>query len=524
MRKGIDISHHNGDIDFNKVKNSGIGFVIIREGYGTRTDRMFFENVKKAKEVGLDILAIYHFSYALNKEQSKIEAKVCVENIKKADLGKDVLVFYDFEYDTVTEAARSGIILNRNDCNNFTSTFCEEIKLLGFTPGIYTNMDYYKNWYSEWLLSGYVIWLADYAGDPDVNCLFHQYSNKGIIPGIIGHVDLDYDYSEKNQNGEKDMRSRSEVVKLASSWIGKKESDGSYKEIIDIYNSISGEFPRGIKMQYGWSWCACMWSAIAIRLGYMDIMPIEISCGELIKKAKEMGCWKENDDYIPSPADGILYDWGDNGIGDNVDWPDHIGIIEYVNKESGYMTIIEGNYDNAVKKRTVSINGRYIRGFITPKYDDNFVIYETLGTSTDIEIIAREVIAGVWGNFPKRKDALERNGWNYEDVRKKVNEILNEGSKIQTSMIPQIKKIETSCYAKSEDNSLAGEYMTITNLYCRNDAGTNKKALCLIPKGTKVRNFGFYTEFGGIKWLLIQCIVNGILYTGFSSSKYLIKR
>ena len=55
------------------------------------------------------------------------------------------------------------------------------------------------------------------------------------------------------------------------------------------------------------------------------------------------------------------------------------------------------------------------------------------------------------------------------------------------------------------------------------DAGTNKKALCLIPKGTKVNNFGFYTTFNGVKWLLIQFTLNGVRYTGFSSSVYLKK-
>ena len=139
------------------------------------------------------------------------------------------------------------------------------------------------------------------------------------------------------------MRSRSEVVKLVSSWIGKKEADGSYKEIIDIYNSFTGEFPRGIRMKYGWPWCACTWSALAIALRYTDIMPIEISCRELINRAKEMGCWKENDGYIPSPGDGILYDWDDNGIGDNTGWPDHVGTVDYCNPSAGYMTVIEGN-------------------------------------------------------------------------------------------------------------------------------------------------------------------------------------
>lgn len=316
------------------------------------------------------------------------------------------------------------------------------------------------------------------------------------------------------------MRSRDEVVKTATLWLGKKESDGSYKEIIDTYNSFKGPFPRGLKMQYSWSWCACMWSAIAIKLGYTDIMPIEISCGELIKRAKEMGCWQENDGYIPSPADAILYDWQDNGIGDNTGWPDHIGIIEYINKNAGYMIVIEGNYQNAVKKRTVLINGKYIRGFITPKYTDDSVIYETLGTSKDILTIAREVISGLWGTGEQRKEALERNGLNYAEIQAKVNEILNTPNK----NIPVSKAVVTSCYAKSRDSSLSGTYFTSSDLYCRNDAGTNKKALCLIPKDTEVKNYGFYTMIYDTPWLLIESKLDGVTYIGFSSSKYLKKK
>lgn len=70
-----------------------------------------------------------------------------------------------------------------------------------------------------------------------------------------------------------------------------------------------------------------------------------------------MGCWQENDAYVPSPGDAILYDWQDNGFGDNSGNPDHVGTVIEVHKESGYMVIEEGNYSNAVKKRTLSING-----------------------------------------------------------------------------------------------------------------------------------------------------------------------
>lgn len=520
MKKGIDISYYQGNPDFALVKSNGVEFVILREGYRNSTDSKFFEYVKKAKEAGLFILAVYHFSYALNENESKEEARFCIENMKKAGLDESVLVFFDFEYDTVKKAAQKGVSLGKSECNNHTIAFCEEVKTLGYTPGIYTNLDYYKNWYSKYVLNRYHVWLADYTDGPDFYCLIQQYSSTGRIPGINGNVDLNYWYDEQEfKMEEKAMRSRSEVIKLASSWIGKKESDSSHKEIIDIYNSFAGPFPRGIKMQYDWSWCACTWSSLAIALGYTDIMPIEISCGELIKRAKEMGCWQEDDGYIPSPADAVLYDWDDNGSGDNTGWPDHIGIVDYCNPNAGYMTVIEGNYNDAVKKRTISINGKYIRGFITPRYTDNSVIYESVAANKDIATIAREVISGLWGSGVQRKEALERNGWNYAEIQAKVNEILNGSASKNSSS----GKIETTCYADSRDADVAGTYVTTADLYCRNDAGTNKKALCLIPKGTQVQNFGYYTDFNNVKWLLIKFALNGIQYTGFSSGVYLKK-
>lgn len=328
------------------------------------------------------------------------------------------------------------------------------------------------------------------------------------------------------------MRTRSAMVQQAESWLGLKESDGSYKKIIDTYNSYKGALPRGIKMQYGWPWCACTWSALGIKLGYTDIIPMEISCGFLISAAKAMGVWKENDDHIPSPGDAILYDWDDSGKGDNTSWPDHVGIVEWVSKDAGYFIVIEGNYNGQVKKRTVSINGKFIRGFITPKYDEEDQIQiGGIGTSKDLDAIAREVIAGVYGRGDDRKKALEANGFNYREVQDRVNRILNGSAtkpKDETVVPDQQQPIEkyvtTTCYAESSNNLYAGTYKTTANLYCRNDAGSNKKALCLIPKGTEVKNYGFYTMFNGVRWLLIQFVMDGIRYTGFSSRKYLEKK
>lgn len=325
------------------------------------------------------------------------------------------------------------------------------------------------------------------------------------------------------------MRDRFTVVNLINSWFGKNEKDGSYKEIIDIYNSYKGEFPRGIKMQYNWAWCAATWSALAIKLGYTDIMPIEISVGKLVERAKEMGCWEEKDSYIPSIGDGVVYDWSDSGKGDNIGWPDHVGTIVYVNADAGYFVAAEGNYDDCVKKRTVSINGKYIRGFITPKYDETTDSYPEMETGTKtVETVAREVIFGKWGNGDDRKSRLKVAGYNPEEVQKKVNEILNGAAivspnPIQDAKQPTEKRIQTTCYAKIFDLGFVGNYVTTADLYCRNDAGKNKKALCLIPKGTRVVCFGYGTKANGDDWLLIQFSVDGVEYIGFSHSKYLNK-
>lgn len=186
-----------------------------------------------------------------------------------------------------------------------------------------------------------------------------------------------YAVPESEKEGKKVKYSRQKVVDLMKSWIGKKESDGSYKTIIDIYNSLeSGKLPRGTKMDYSWAWCACTWSALAVKLGYTKIMPIEISCYYLIEEAKKLGCWQEADSYVPLPGDGVLYDWEDGpnyASTDNMGTPDHVGTVLSVNKAAGEMLVGEGNKDNAVATRTLKINGKFIRGFIVPKYTDNDV-------------------------------------------------------------------------------------------------------------------------------------------------------
>lgn len=322
---------------------------------------------------------------------------------------------------------------------------------------------------------------------------------------------------------------RQKTVDLAVSWEGKKESDGSHKEIIDIYNTLpTAQLPRRTKMLYTWAWCACTWSALAVKLGYTPIMPIEISCYYLIEAAKKMGVWVEDDAYVPKPGDAVLYDWEDNGKGDNKGNPDHVGTVIEVYESAGYMVIMEGNYSNAVKRRTLSLNGKFIRGFITPKYTNNTVSAPKLESGKSVETIAREVISGKWGSGTARKTALTEKGYDYDVIRKRVNEILNGGAATATNTTQSqtqtvAKKVTATCSAKKKDTSLKGTYKTTANLYMRNDAGTNMKALVVIPKDTPVQMYGYYNVANGKKWFYVQATIDGVQYTGFCSSAYLQK-
>lgn len=154
---------------------------------------------------------------------------------------------------------------------------------------------------------------------------------------------------------------RNSVVKTARKYIGCK----NHKIIVDVYNAHT-PLARGYKVRYTDAWCATFVSAVGILCGLTGIMPTECGCPKMISLYKSLGRWEESDGYIPAPGDIIMYDWGDSGKGENSGNPDHVGIVEKV--DNGIITVIEGNYSNTVKRRTLAINGKYIRGYCLPDY------------------------------------------------------------------------------------------------------------------------------------------------------------
>ena len=192
----------------------------------------------------------------------------------------------------------------------------------------------------------------------------------------------------------------SKVVEQAKAWLGLKESDGSYKVILDTYNS-QAKLPRGYKMTTSDPWCATFVSAVALKLGYTDIIPTECSCTKMIELLKKLDSFVEDDSVTPAPGWILFYDWQDTtgSAADNKGSVEHVGIVEKV--EGNTITVIEGNYSQSVKRRTVAVNGKLIRGYGVPKYDT-----ETAPVKVDYTLGMRYLKKGCKGEDVKALQIL----------------------------------------------------------------------------------------------------------------------
>lgn len=187
----MDVSTWQKDIDYTKAKKD-ISFIIPRSGFGLNTDNKFRRNVKEALANGIEIPAIYHFSYALCASDAIHEADYAISEAVVAGLPKSTIIFFDFEYDSATYIKKKGVKVDKEFVNTVTIAFCDRCKSQGWQTGIYLNLDYYKNWYYPTTLAGRIIWLADWSGGPDYPCYIQQYTSKGQVSGVKGNVDMNY--------------------------------------------------------------------------------------------------------------------------------------------------------------------------------------------------------------------------------------------------------------------------------------------------------------------------------------------
>lgn len=190
--RGIDVSKFQGNIDFKKVKDSGIEFVIARIGYGmyeNQKDPKFEEYYQNATKNDLKI-GVYLYSYALNVSEAEREAEIALKWLNNRNL--NLPVYYDIE-------DKSQATLSKQTLTEMCTAFCKKIEAAGYWAGIYAN----KYWLTthldaETLEKRFTIWVAQYntINTYDGKYDMWQYTSSGKVNGIAGNVDMDILYRD----------------------------------------------------------------------------------------------------------------------------------------------------------------------------------------------------------------------------------------------------------------------------------------------------------------------------------------
>ena len=207
MIKGIDISEHNGIIDFEKVKNSGINFVMIRATYGRKKeDKLFHKNVKGCIEAGLPF-GLYYYSYATDSATAKEEVEFFVKSCMKYKDYVHYPLVIDIEDSDNYKKERNA--LTKENCTNICKIACDYIKESGFISMIYANQDFWKNYLDKDILKDYPKWIAWWSQNANIDKTIYsiwQYKSTGIVDGIGTKVDLNesfFDYQKYTKKKKK---------------------------------------------------------------------------------------------------------------------------------------------------------------------------------------------------------------------------------------------------------------------------------------------------------------------------------
>ena len=191
LMKGIDVSVHNGSIDWQKVKNAGIQFAILRAGYGrelSQKDAKFEENYRNAKVAGIPVGA-YWYSYAMTEDEARLEADVFLSVIKGKQF--EMPVYFDLE-------EKKQFDLGKEKVSAIMRAFLEKVEKAGYFVGLYGSASSLTTHTADDIKSRYTIWLAHWTDKTNYSGAYGiwQYSDKGKVDGISGNVDLDIAYAD----------------------------------------------------------------------------------------------------------------------------------------------------------------------------------------------------------------------------------------------------------------------------------------------------------------------------------------
>ena len=213
-KKGIDVSEFQGKIDWEKVKNSGVEFAILRCGYGmdfsNQDDVEYERNANECERLGIPY-GVYLMSYANTVEKARSEAKHVLRLIegRKISLG----VWYDIE-DNGTSGA-----INKETLTNIINTFCNTIKNAGHRVGVYANLNWLENKIEKTIKDNYDIWVAQYYSkcEYEGKYIMWQHTSSGKVNGISTNVDMNILYEDlpviNNNDNNNSKTNNSEIVK-----------------------------------------------------------------------------------------------------------------------------------------------------------------------------------------------------------------------------------------------------------------------------------------------------------------------
>ena len=195
-RTGVDVSQHQGTIDWQSVADDGIEFAYVRVGYrgvdegSVHLDSTYEQNLEGARSAGLDV-GVYFFSQATSADEAIEEAVFVLEQLDGADL--DAPVVFDLETNNTSDRTYG---MTREEYTAVANTFCERVEAAGYETIIYGNQTDISR-YNLSDLGGRLLWFASYDGAPPMRYAFAywQYSDSARIDGISTPVDIDLDLS-----------------------------------------------------------------------------------------------------------------------------------------------------------------------------------------------------------------------------------------------------------------------------------------------------------------------------------------
>jgi len=190
---GIDVSAHQGEIDWEKVAADGIDFAMIRLGYRGREtgllnlDKYFVKNIKGATANGIKV-GVYFYSQAVTRAEAEEEAAFVLKHAGRYDITYPVV--YDLEKDAAPDARANGLTADQR--TEFALAFCNAVKLGGCTPAVYGSASFLQSGFDLLLIQQYDTWLAHYTDSLSFEYDFTiwQYSKKGRVNGIGTRVDM----------------------------------------------------------------------------------------------------------------------------------------------------------------------------------------------------------------------------------------------------------------------------------------------------------------------------------------------